>query len=99
MDRPMEQGDERAISSSVATMVIIFAKQQGKPNPQNGENPRKAAFSHIRPSTRRRAFTTDSSRCLNCPSNLIGHDHPDKPANGVCKGRLSAARPLGRALG
>jgi hypothetical protein len=30
-----------------------------------------------------RAFTFDSSRYLNCPSNLIGHDHPDKPANGV----------------
>jgi len=31
------------------------------------------------------AFTPDSSRCLNCPSNLIGHDHPNKPANGVGK--------------
>jgi hypothetical protein len=29
------------------------------------------------------AFTFDSSRYLNCPSNLIGHDHPNKPANGV----------------
>jgi hypothetical protein len=28
-------------------------------------------------------FTHDSSRYLNCPSNLIGHDHPNKPANGV----------------
>jgi hypothetical protein len=27
-------------------------------------------------------FTPDSSRCLNCPSNLIGHDDPNKPANG-----------------
>jgi hypothetical protein len=30
-----------------------------------------------------RAFTPDSSRCLNCSSNLIGHDDPNKPANGV----------------
>jgi hypothetical protein len=30
-----------------------------------------------------RAFTPRSSRYLNCPSNLIGHDHPNKPANGV----------------
>src|SRR5665647_1133993 len=29
------------------------------------------------------AFTFDSSRYLNCPSNLTGHDHPNKPANGV----------------
>jgi hypothetical protein len=28
------------------------------------------------------AFTSDSSRYLNYPSNLIGHDHPNKPANG-----------------
>jgi hypothetical protein len=31
-----------------------------------------------------RAFTSRSSRTLNCPSNLIGHDHPNnRPANGV----------------
>jgi hypothetical protein len=29
-----------------------------------------------------KSFTSDSSRCLNCPSNLIGHDHSNKPANG-----------------
>src|ERR1019366_6418765 len=29
------------------------------------------------------AFTFDASRYLNCPSNRIGHDHPNKPANGV----------------
>jgi hypothetical protein len=28
------------------------------------------------------AFTSRSSRYLNCPSNLVGHDHPNKPANG-----------------
>jgi hypothetical protein len=31
-----------------------------------------------------RAFTSRSSRTLNCPSNLIGHDHPNnRPENGV----------------
>jgi hypothetical protein len=30
-----------------------------------------------------RAFTPRSSRTLNCPSNLIGHDRLNKPANGV----------------
>jgi hypothetical protein len=29
-----------------------------------------------------RAFMFDSLRYLNRPSNLIGHDHPNKPANG-----------------
>jgi hypothetical protein len=29
------------------------------------------------------AFTPDSSRYLNRPSNLIGDDHPNKPVNGV----------------
>ena len=32
----------------------------------------------------RRAFTSRSSRTLNCPSNLIGHDHPNnRPENGT----------------
>ena len=31
-----------------------------------------------------RAFTSRSSRTLNCPSNLIGHDHPNnRPENGT----------------
>jgi hypothetical protein len=29
-----------------------------------------------------RAFMFDSLRYLNRPSNLTGHDHPNKPANG-----------------
>jgi hypothetical protein len=29
------------------------------------------------------AFTSDSSRYLNCPSNLTGHGDANKPANGV----------------
>jgi hypothetical protein len=30
-----------------------------------------------------RTFAPDSSRYLNCPSNLIGQDHPDTPVRGV----------------
>ena len=43
-----------------------------------------------------RAFTPRSSRTLNCPSNLIGHDHPNKPANGTRSIRQSAG---GLAIG
>jgi hypothetical protein len=59
-------------------------KPQGKPNLPTG---------HKRPPNLRlcdsgamrvdAAFTFDSSRYLNCPSNLIGHGDPNKPANGV----------------
>jgi hypothetical protein len=38
-----------------------------------------------------KAFTSDSSRYLNCPSNLIGHDHANKPANGE---RMIRQNPL-----
>jgi hypothetical protein len=41
----------------------------------------------------RPAFMFDSSRTLNCSSNLIGHDHPNKPANGVAMtGRWTIGR-------
>jgi hypothetical protein len=38
-----------------------------------------------------RAFMFDSLRYLNRPSNLTGHDHPNKPANGE--------RAIGRKTG
>jgi hypothetical protein len=38
-----------------------------------------------------RAFMFDSLRYLNRPSNLTGHDHPNKPANG--------GRAIGRKTG
>jgi hypothetical protein len=61
-----------------------FAKRQGKPN---SVNPRKSAsnmrFCDFVATCAERAFTFDSLQYLNCPSNLVGHDHPNKPANGV----------------
>jgi hypothetical protein len=60
-----------------------FAKGQGKPNSPSRRKPRtnkdSLAFAAAAAGP---AFTCDSSRYLNCPSNLIGHDHPNKPANG-----------------
>jgi ribosomal protein S14 len=61
------------------------AKPQGKPNFTIGD------FSLCRRHFRdfgfggtMRAFTSRSSRTLNCPSNLIGHDHPNnRPENGT----------------
>jgi ribosomal protein S14 len=61
------------------------AKPQGKPNFTIGN------FSLCRRHFRdfafdgtMRAFTPRSSRTLNCPSNLIGHDHPNnRPENGT----------------
>jgi hypothetical protein len=42
----------------------------------------KQAFLQSGDAGLRKAFTPDSSRYLNCSSNLIGHDHLNKPANG-----------------
>jgi hypothetical protein len=60
-----------------------LAKGQGKPN---FASERKLAwdrhFCHSAADGGGNAFTFDSSRYLNCPSNLIGHDHPNQPANG-----------------
>jgi hypothetical protein len=60
-----------------------FAKRQGKPNSANlvviQQNKR---FRDFAAGTARNPFRFDSSRSLNCSSNLIGHDHPNKPANG-----------------
>jgi hypothetical protein len=50
-----------------------LAKPQGKPNPPAG--PQSAPDGHFFDFTaapRQSAFTFDSSRYLNCPSNLIG---------------------------
>jgi hypothetical protein len=43
----------------------------------------KQAFLQFAAVRTENAFTPDSSRYLNCPSNLTGHDYPNKPANGV----------------
>ncbi|HEY2213355.1 MAG TPA: hypothetical protein VGH62_17410, partial [Bradyrhizobium sp.] len=71
-----------------------FPKPQGKPNPANVRNPlRHRHFCKLLATPCGRAFTPRSSRYLNCPSNLIGHDHLNKPANGVgvSDGRAGAA--------
>jgi hypothetical protein len=61
-----------------------FAKPQGKPNSENPavtqQNQRFCGFASA---AARHPFRFDSSRTLNCSSNLIGHDDPNKPANGV----------------
>jgi hypothetical protein len=52
-----------------------FAKPHGKPNSANSATIQQNK--HFRDSAavaRRIAFRFDSSRCLNCSSNLIGHD-------------------------
>jgi hypothetical protein len=60
-----------------------FAKPQGKPNSANpAADQQNKRFLDFCGGTTRNPFRFDSSRSLNCSSNLIGHDHPDKPANG-----------------
>jgi len=67
------------------------AKRQGKPNFTNRHFPlSRRHFCDSMFSRAMRAFTPRSSRTLNCPSNLIGHDHPNKPANGTRLIRQSA---------
>jgi hypothetical protein len=60
-----------------------FAKRQGKPNSENlavaRQNKRFCDFARC---AIRNPFRFDSSRTLNCSSNLIGHDHPNQPADG-----------------
>jgi hypothetical protein len=76
------------------------AKPQGKPNFTIGNFPLcRRQFCDFALDSTMRAFTSRSSRTLNCPSNLIGHDHPNnRPENGVgITGSLTVDR--GRARG
>jgi len=60
-----------------------FAKPHGKSNSANcAAIQQNSGFSRPLTGAAGPAFRFDSSRCLNCPSNLIGHDHRNKPANG-----------------
>jgi hypothetical protein len=60
-----------------------FAKPHGKPNPANSATiQQNMHFGDCAIGASRIAFRFDSSRCLNCSSNLIGHDDRNKPANG-----------------
>ncbi len=73
-----------SVRPAIARDGYRFAKWQGK---SNSRNPRKAPsnmhFCSFTAGGTGRVFTFDSSRYLNCSSNLIGHDDPNKPANGV----------------
>jgi hypothetical protein len=68
----------------IAANGYRLPKPQGKPNPaiRRKRAPDKH-FCNFGLMCRPTAFTSDSSRYLNCPSNLIGHGDPNKPANGV----------------
>ncbi|WP_375413183.1 hypothetical protein [uncultured Bradyrhizobium sp.] len=57
-----------------------FAKRQGKSNSANPAVIQQTrCFCEAAISAVQIPFRFDSSRCLNCSSNLIGHDHPNKP--------------------
>ena len=74
------------------------AKRQGKPNFTTTRKRLCRRHSCNFASAREvRAFTPRSSRYLNCPSNLIGHDHPNKPANGGANNREVLTVDRGRA--
>jgi hypothetical protein len=60
-----------------------FAKCHGKPNSANLRKPASERhFCDFAADGAGSVFTPGSLRTLNCPSNLIGHDDLNKPANG-----------------
>jgi hypothetical protein len=63
---------------------MVIALPNGRVNriPRGGANRRETSILTICGGRLRNPFTPDSSQYLNCPSNLIGHDHFNKPANG-----------------
>jgi hypothetical protein len=64
-------------------MVIVSRNGTVNQIPKTRSNPSKTTiFFDFLDVSGACAFTPDSSRCLNCSSNLIGHDDPNKPANG-----------------
>jgi hypothetical protein len=88
MDRPSRgaragEGVLRVAGTASRLCGYRFAKRQGKPNFANPaltqQNRRFCDFATKRAEN---PFRFDSSRTLNCSSNLIGHDDPNKPANG-----------------
>jgi hypothetical protein len=76
-----------------------FAKRQGKPNSANlavaQQNNRFCDFATCAAPD---PFRFDSSRTLNCSSNLIGHDHPTSRQTAVGNNRAFNDR-TGAALG
>jgi hypothetical protein len=72
----------RAGRLRLSAVVIVFAKSEGESFLRGSGKPGKQPI--LRASERPvPAFTPRSSRYLNCPSNLIGHDRFNKPANGL----------------
>jgi hypothetical protein len=67
---------------AIAAMVIVWRNRKVNRMSQTDETSAKRALLPFCGWRGRNPFTPDSSRYLNCPSNLIGHDHPNKPANG-----------------
>jgi hypothetical protein len=63
---------------------MVIALPNGRVNriPQNIAIASKHALLQFRGLQCANPFRFDSSRTLNCSSNLIGHDHPHKPVNG-----------------
>jgi uncharacterized protein len=72
---------------AIAALVIVSRSRKVNRISQTDETPVKRALLRFCSWRGRNLFTPDSSRYLNCPSNLIGHDHPNKPANGVGNNR------------
>jgi hypothetical protein len=84
LDHPLSRVTTAVIAGRSCRNGYRFAKSHGKPNFANRRKPARGKHFCDFPAIHARAtFTSRSSRYLNCPSNLIGHDHPNKPANGV----------------
>jgi len=83
---PMTNDDD----ADVARNGYRSAKPQGKPNFTIGNfSLCSRHFCDFALGGTMRAFTPRSSRTLNCPSNLMGHDHPNnRPENGVGNDRV-----------
>jgi hypothetical protein len=74
---------ERCTASGTSACGYRFAKWQGKPNFANpAVAQQNQRFCDFAAKPVENSFRFDSSRTLNCSSNLIGHDHPNKPVNG-----------------
>jgi len=64
-------------------MVIVLRNGTVNRILRSADIPRERHFCDPAIVGARNAFTSDSSRSLKGPSNFVGHDHPNKPANGV----------------
>jgi hypothetical protein len=66
----------------VAPMVIALPNGTVNRIRESHGNPANKRFCDFATGGAPNPFRFDSSQSLNCSSNLIGHDHPNKPANG-----------------